>query len=109
MPISGYGYNFNLGQRYIRGMVPSNLERIAEVVDGTELGTPYPSPATYSVTLTYDTPNASDLMVYNVEGKLMSTYHVQAGVGELTVDVEDYPAGVYIYRMNSRSGRFIVQ
>lgn len=109
MPISGYGYNFNLGQRYIRGMVPSNLERIAEVVDGTELGTPYPSPATYSVTLTYDTPNASDLMVYNVEGKLMATYHVQAGVGELTVDVEDYPAGVYIYRMNSRSGRFIVQ
>ena len=56
-----------------------------------------------------NTPNASDLMVYNVEGKLMATYHVQAGVGELTVDVEDYPAGVYIYRMNSRSGRFIVQ
>jgi hypothetical protein len=102
-------YNFNERLNYMKNMVPHGTESIAEAMDATELGSPYPSPAVHSVVLPYDAPVASDLIIYNIEGKVVATYHVQPGLGELTVNVEGMPSGMYIYRMNSRSGRFIVK
>lgn len=107
MPISGRGYNFNQSQEFIEGMIPLEETGIDEV-DGTELGSAYPSPAIHSVTLPYSAPNATSIVIYNIEGKAVATYPVHAGMGEVTVNVESFPAGVYIYRMNSQSGRFMV-
>ena len=59
--------------------------------------------------LPYTTPDATQMTIYNIEGKVVATYPVQAGNGELTVNVDGMPSGVYIYRMNSVSGRFMVQ
>lgn len=109
MYIRSMHYNFNERLNYIKNMVPDGTESIAEAMDATELGSPYPSPAVHSVVLPYDAPVASDLIIYNIEGKVVATYHVQPGRGELTVNVEGMPSGMYIYRMNSRSGRFIVK
>ncbi len=113
MPISGRGYNFNKRQEYISGMVPpddSNRFVGIEQVDPTSLlGRPYPNPAVHSIALPYITQTAADLYIYNIEGRLVATYRVQPGEGELTVRVDAMPAGVYIYRMNSQTGKFMVK
>ena len=77
--------------------------------DNTLLGTAYPNPATLSVTLPYSTETASDMQVYGIDGRLVSTTHVQPGTGEVTLRVDALPKGVYIYRLNSQSGKFIVR
>lgn len=112
MYISSQGYNFNQRQAFIEGMVPpadSNRFYVGIVeADPTHLGSAYPNPAIQSVVLPYNTQNAGDLVVYNIEGKAVATYRVAAGAGEVTVNVEQMPAGIYIYRLNSQSGRFTV-
>ena len=110
MPISGQGYNFKLSQKFINGMVPdSSYLDIADVDGNSYLGKPYPNPAVSSVALPYSTENATDLVIYNIEGSPVATYRVQAGEGKLEVRVDALPAGLYIYRMNSLAGKFIVK
>ena len=113
MYISGRGYNFNQRQEFITGMVPpDDSNRFLGIVDidpTTRLGAPYPNPAMQTVTLPYSTENAADLTVYNIEGRRVATYRVQPGDGEVTVRVDALPSGVYIYRMNSQSRKFIVK
>ena len=109
MPISGYGYNFNVRQAVVLNMHPTAAPQGIADVDHTLLESPYPNPAVQTVTLPFYTENASDLMIYSIDGKLVTSCRVQAGYGEATVDVNNLPAGVYIYRLNSQSGKFIVQ
>ncbi len=117
MYISQQGYNFNQEQACIFNMLPpedSNIHHnnvgIREVeFDNTLLGTAYPNPATLSVTLPYSTETAADMQVYGIDGRLVSTTHVQPGTGEVTLRVDALPKGVYIYRLNSQSGKFIVR
>ncbi len=110
MPISQQGYNFNVRQEYISGMVPDSSQMgISDIEDLTYLGQPYPNPAMESVTLPYSTQSISDLVIYGIDGRPVKTYRVQPGSGKLEVRVDALPAGVYIYRLNSLTGKFIVQ
>lgn len=114
MYISGQGYNFNVRQEYISGMVPPDDSNrflgISRIEDpSTYLGRPYPNPAVESVTLPYNTEMASELMIYSIDGRPVETYRVQPGKGEIHVRVNTMPAGVYLYRMNSQCGKFIVK
>lgn len=108
MAISGYGYNFYKEQGAIIGMHPTEVQGVADV-ENTELGSPYPNPATQTVTLPFSTEVAGDLVIYSIDGKRVSSCHVQAGLGEVKVDVNGMPAGVYIYRLHSQSGKFMVR
>ena len=114
MYISSQNLNFTERQGYIDGLVPPDdsnrfLVNIVEADPTTQLGSPYPNPAVQSVTLPYSTENAAELVVYNIEGRPVATYRVQAGSGELNIRVDALPAGVYIYRMNSQTGKIMVK
>ena len=113
MRISGYGYNFNLGQAVILGMTPPDdsnrfVVGIRDVAVPT-LGYAYPNPAALTVTLPYTTQQPAELNIYAIDGKLVQTRRVQAGQGEVEVNVEGMPAGIYIYRMGAATGKFIVK
>ena len=113
MPISGQGYNFNQNQEFISGMVPPDDSNrflgITEIDNSSALGMPYPNPAISSITIPYQTNNATELVIYNIEGRLVATYRIQPGEGEVQVNVNAMPAGVYIYRMNTLTGKFMVK
>lgn len=115
LAISNLGYNFKMNQSAIINMIPPvdstdvPIVGIAEVVDNTLLGNPYPNPATLSITLPYSTREAAELHVYSVSGRLIESHRVQAGDGEVTLCVDALPAGVYIYRMGDAYGKFIVR
>lgn len=116
MSISSMGYNFNVSQGCVFGMLPpedSNIYHPHDVaicdVDNTILGTAYPNPAALSVSLPYTTETVADMQVFGIDGKLVATRRVQPGTGEVSVRVDALPKGVYIYRLNSQSGKFIVR
>lgn len=113
---NGTGYNFNQSQGLLLNLLPpedSNIHHdhvaIREVVDNTVLGTAYPNPATLSVTIPYTTEAAADLQVFSIDGKMVATKRVQAGSGNMTLRVDALPKGVYIYRLNGVSAKFIVK
>ena len=117
MSISGMGYNFNVQQSCLFYLIPpedSNIHHphqpvgIREV-ENSLLGTAYPNPATLSVSLPYTTSTVADMEVYGIDGKLIATERVQPGSGVVTLKVDALPKGIYIYRMNSQSGKFIVR
>lgn len=107
------GYSFTDNQRLLIGLTPPDdsnrfLVNIVET-DNSLLGTAYPNPATLSVFLPYRTNNAADMNVYSMDGKLVATRRVQAGEGEIELRVDAMPAGIYIYRLNSQVGKFVVR
>lgn len=116
MRISSMGYNFNVDQACLFGVIPpedSNIRHnhvaIRNVEDNTVLGTAYPNPAALSVALPYTTEIAADMQIYGIDGKLIATRRVLPGTGEVTLRVDALPKGVYVYRLNSQSGKFIVR
>ena len=115
MYISSQGYNFNVSQGCLFGMLPPEDSNIyhshvaIQEVDKTILGSAYPNPAALSVSLPYTTERVADMQVYSIDGKLVATRRVQPGTGEVTLRVDALPQGVYIYRLNSQNGKFIVR
>jgi hypothetical protein len=103
-------YNFNQYQSIFSQLMVGDPEDggIAET-DKTALGEAYPNPASLNVMLPYATPVATDMLIYSIDGKLLSSHPVQPGVGSIDLRVDNLPAGIYIYRMNSVSKKFIVQ
>lgn len=109
MLISGMGYSFVNRQAAIFGMVPPADSLGIKDVENSLLGSAYPNPATLSVKVPYNVQSAADMNVYSIDGKLVSSQRVQPGCGEVEVRVANFPAGVYIYRLNGQSGRFVVR
>ncbi len=115
------GYNFNAMrngsyQTAIVGMVPppDSTDRdiyvgIPRTEEDVVLGNAYPNPATINVTLPYRSNNAAELHVFNVSGQLIASCSVVAGEGEVVMNVDQLPAGLYIYRIGNTHGKFVVR
>ena len=102
-------YNFTERQKVIINMYPKNREGIDEATASTGVGQAYPNPATHKVTIPYRSAEESLLTVYGIDGKRVYEQRVEAGTGEATLDVSAWHNGVYIYRVNGASGKFIVR
>lgn len=114
LQINGQPYNFKNSQSVIVNMIPpqDSTDRqigVVEVENVTELGRPYPNPATLSVVLPYSTREAVELQVYSVSGRMVESQRVQAGDGEVLLRVDALPSGIYIYRMGDAHGKFVVR
>lgn len=115
MPISGSDYNFNVNQGVILDMVPPqdsthiNIVGIDEVENTASLSAAYPNPAIISVKLPYSTNIVADMTIYSIDGKLIERRRVNAGNGEVELNVSKMPAGIYIYRLGGATGKFMVQ
>ena len=118
MPIAGMGYNFTLYQAYIANMLPPDDTlkarfgedvAIAPVENTTTLGMAYPNPSHTSISIPYAIRQSAELQVYSVDGRVVTTMQLQAGEGQATLNVSKMPAGIYIYRMGSQYGKFVVK
>lgn len=109
-------YNFRSQQGIIENMIPpedSNIhhehQSINRVDESTILRAAYPNPASDYVTLPFATERAGELQVFSVDGRKVTSARVSAGNGEVNVNVEKMPAGVYIYKLNNATGKFVVK
>jgi len=71
-----------------------------------QLAAPYPSPAADSVSLDYTLPEgctSAILSIYDLAGRRLTTQQLDPTPGRhsLTLDVEDYPPGTYLARLDA--------
>ena len=116
MAISSMGYNFNVGQGAIFGLYPASADStdveflaIPEVIDEIQLLPAYPNPANLTVSLPYSITSSDEMTVYSIDGKVVATRSLKPGKGSVNLNVSNMPAGIYIYRIGDKSGKFMVQ
>ena len=114
MPVQGY--NFQLHQECITGIIPPSADStdidfvgISEVEPSADLQPAYPNPALFSVTLPYILSADADMVVYAVDGTVVESRRIKAGEGKAVVDVRNLPAGIYVYRLGGATGKFVVR
>ncbi len=73
------------------------------------LAAPYPNPFNSTVRLSFNLPEASDVLltIHDLQGRLVATLTNQqfsAGLHNIVWKAESYPSGVYVARLNSELG-----
>lgn len=72
---------------------------------------PYPNPTTTLINLPYhiDKGTVSTINIYNINGQLVDSYNIGGDFEMITIDVNNYAKGIYVYEYNGISNRFVVQ
>ncbi len=103
------GYNFNLRQEIIYGIQPPadslGINDVCISLDGSA----YPNPARTVINIPYTVSQSAVMSIYTIDGRLVETLRLQPESNVATVKVDSYPSGVYIYRLNGETRKFIVQ
>ena len=106
---AGY-YNFSVDHGAIINF-ERPAEAIADVNASDKLYTAYPNPASAYVTIPYAlrSQKNAEMQILSVDGRVVETVRLTADKGEIKLNVSNYPHGVYIYRYNGQSNKFIVR
>lgn len=114
--VRSYGYNFSIRQEAIFGLEPpddsNRFVGIQMVEMNADVLPAYPNPAFNTVTIPYTLQGValSSLQIFDITGKLVEEVRVNSGSNKITINVSNYPQGIYIYRLKGgTSKKFIVQ
>lgn len=85
------------------GLVPSILRKRYEQA--------FPNPCSTIVNLPYklEDGETASMNIYNAAGKLVDTKQIESKCNVVTLNVENYRKGLYIYEVNGISNKFIVE
>lgn len=72
---------------------------------------PYPNPTTNFINLPYQIEKGtiSTMHIYNTNGQLVDSYNIGGDFEMITIDVNNYTKGIYVYEYNGISNKFVVQ
>jgi hypothetical protein len=72
---------------------------------------PFPNPATSYINLKYNINQSevTDLSIYKSNGQLIETMKIGGDFNTIKLDISKYSKGIYFYKYNSESKKFIVQ
>ena len=72
---------------------------------------PYPNPTTNIINLPYKLEKGTTnvMNIYTINGQFVESYNLGSDFEMITLDVNNYPKGVYVYEYNGKSNKFIVQ
>ena len=74
---------------------------------GLRLEPPIPQPSSQQVRITYALPRSAEagkLLIYDLQGQLFRAFPLEAGATELQFSVRDFPAGNYLYLLETAAG-----
>ena len=108
--LAASSYDFKYHQRAIIKLQPRGYSEGIKDVDVT-LKPAYPNPTNTQVTIGYSVKNqdVNELKVYSIDGRLMDTVKLNGESGSVTLNVSNYPNGLYIYRLGASANKFIVK
>lgn len=86
-----------------------NTSTAISSVSAKKIAPAYPNPATDMINLPYESKQASSMFIYDSKGNQIERRHIATGIGEVQLDVKNYPAGMYFYEANGVSNTFIVK
>lgn len=82
---------------------------IERVEDDVFCAPAYPNPTTSTITIPFNMNGESGILqVISADGRIMDSRKIE-GEGAVTLNVKNWGKGVYIYRINGTSRKFIVQ
>ncbi|WP_417611863.1 alkaline phosphatase PhoX [Owenweeksia hongkongensis] len=96
----GFSFRMDLDKAGDAVIVKKNAEASAE---GAASFAVYPNPTSGVINIALPQATASEVMIFNINGKLM--YHADAQT-EVEVDLSAYPAGVYFLKVKNGSENF---
>lgn len=101
------GYRFSSGHAMVYNIHP----KTEGIEDNTVFSTTtaYPNPATDYIMIPVDLPLNAVLSVYSIDGKMVDNIVVPAGTQEYRLDLQNYPTGTYLYRINGAAVKFTVE
>lgn len=72
---------------------------------------PYPNPAAQTINLPYqlNPGERADMQIYDVNGKLVATKRIDAAFDKIVLNVSGYEKGMYVYKYNGKSAKFVVE
>ncbi|MEL6923357.1 MAG: CHRD domain-containing protein, partial [Bacteroidota bacterium] len=81
----------------------TSTEELAPVFTGLQM---FPNPANAWLQLRFDQPleAAAELTIYNVAGQRMQAQRIGLATSDLSVDIDDLPAGMYYLELRQNSG-----
>jgi hypothetical protein len=107
---SGSFYNLSQGNIIkLENLVNTSVEALTHQVVALNV---YPNPTNGLITVTYrlDEGNEANIEVLNMQGKqLISSVKHGNGVQKEFIDLRDYPAGLYLVRVNNESRRILIK
>jgi hypothetical protein len=87
--------------------VTNEDDTIPSIFGLSQLYDAYPNPGRQNQTITIETDiakgDAGILSVYNLKGQLVKSFGLQSGRQQLAINSSQFPAGVYLYRMNTQT------
>ena len=88
-----------------------NYNAVASFENENTTMQPYPNPTTALINLPYhiDKGTVSTINIYNINGQLVDSYNIGGDFEMITIDVNNYAKGIYVYEYNGISNRFVVQ
>ena len=71
---------------------------------------PYPNPSNTTIhfPIINSSNNSSTLGIFDISGKLIEQKLITEGTEEVVLDLKSYKKGIYFFRINEHSGKFIV-
>ena len=109
-------YNFCLRQFGLFGVEPPNDSNRYVGVHTTDITAEalpaYPNPAFSTITIPYTLQGVaqSSLQIFDITGKMVQEVRVEEGSNEATINVLNYPQGIYLYRLKGgKSHKFLVR
>jgi hypothetical protein len=88
--------------------LPGDLPIGGMTQGGTQMeDRPFPNPAGSSVTIPYHLPGtdtAGDIQLFDQSGRLLKQYRVDRTFSDLTIRLDELPAGAYFYRVTTGHG-----
>ena len=69
----------------------------------------YPNPATSNIKIQYTVDKMNVINIYDMSGKVIERIFLSPSVNEIEIQVDNYSSGVYIYKYEDVSGKFILQ
>ena len=110
-----FNYDFYYEQEAIIGIEPpDDSNRFVGITTPTNFQTQlmpaYPNPAHNSIVIPYllNSNTNAEMLIMDVAGKVVERIKVQPGQHEVTLNVSRYAKGIYVYRMNGLSRKFLV-
>lgn len=106
---SAGGYDFTEGHAMIHHIYPDTISDVS-IMDNTQFAGPvaYPNPATDYLIVPANLTYNAILTVFTATGAVVESMVVPAGTANFRIDLNQYPAGSYIYRLDGKAYKFVV-
>lgn len=108
---SSMGQNYQYSYQTDVYICHGNYNAVSSFENDPPTMQPYPNPTTTLINIPYriEKGTVSTINIYNINGQFIESYNIGSDFEMITIDVNNYTKGIYVYEYNGISNRFVIQ